>query len=114
MEPLIIQHWDWDGTMQGDIALPASEDYVGSIFIEKDSESILFRTFKRKTQAAELAAKNTSNDKNSVNDKNSSIIAGPIHKMTVKQLKETSKKVGLKITGSKNELQTRLGNYISK
>ena len=113
LEPSQIKHWQWNGIMQGDIALPIDEDYDQCVFIDKDSESILFRTIKRKGQAAE-APKHVSNEKNYVNDKDTSIFPAPIHKMTLQQLIETLKKLGLKTTGSKSELQSRLKSYLSK
>lgn len=45
----LIKHWNFDGNMKGTVIIPAS-DNPNSVYIEKDQESILFRTLKRKKE----------------------------------------------------------------
>lgn len=115
-KPEIVENWTWNSECAS--IVPSFGPKCTKI--ETDDQHILFRTINlaKKQQAAENQARAASQKKQTMaqNEKKQtkSFLPCPIEKMTMGQLKETLKKIGLNNAGSKEDLVRRLTKFMEK
>ena len=108
----VVKTWEWNGSLDCSTSVVVAEDRENAIKICDDEESILFRTIRlRKAKATppKPAKKQTHPEP----DRNTSFLPAPIHKMSIKELRNALKAVGLPATGSQAEMRARLSELMS-
>lgn len=107
LAPSIITEWNWDGDLDCETVLFSFDE---SEQIENSQQSFLYQCIlsKKKQQAAKAGKKDGKKKTLQYIEQNETILPAPIHKMTIPQIKETLKALGLSQTGNRNELVKRL------
>lgn len=103
-----LKGWRYEGEQPKTVVVHNSSS---AIEIKKNDESILLRFLRLKNEQARQQQKEQKPQKT---QSQFSLFPQPIHKMTLQQLKESCKKLGLKSTGTKQELAARLEKFTKK
>lgn len=113
--PTVIKNWEWDGKMECQTVLPIVTEDTNCVDIELDSESLLFRYLKlsRNKKAVSQAKPPKKPPQRIEPETDTAFLPAPIHKMTLKELKQTLKRLGLQTTGTPLEIKQRLENFIN-
>jgi hypothetical protein len=112
-KPTTVSQWSWDGTLDCPVHVILKSEQSNTIFVEEDTESILFRTIKLKKAAAPPAPKLKKPSQSIILEPNTTFLPAPVHKMSIAELKNTLKSIGMSSTGSRTELEQRLDRLIN-
>lgn len=114
--PSIIQKWEWDGNMNCQTVLPIVTKDSNCVNVTLDDESILYRLIrlkKSKNSVSQSKQPKHPIPSNHAQEPNTAFLPGPIHKMNIKELKQSLKSLGLQTTGTRDELAQRLESFIN-
>ena len=114
--PSIITNWSWDSNFQCEIIAPIILEQSETTKIELDQTPLIIR--QRTLEKGKTAKSNNNLNKNQkhnliIKESSESFLPAPIHKMTINELKQKLKSIGLSTKGTKIELSQRLQNFIN-
>lgn len=114
--PSIITNWSWDSNFQCEIIAPIILEQSETTKIELDQTPLIIR--QRTLEKGKSAKSNNNLNKKSkpnliIKESSESFLPAPIHKMTINELKQKLKSIGLSTKGTKIELSQRLQNFIN-
>jgi hypothetical protein len=109
----VVSQWSWDGALDCQEHVLLKSEQPNLVFVEEDSESILFRTIKLKKAAAPAPQKLKKPTQNIMVQPDTTFLPAPIHKMSIAELKTALKSIGMSSTGSRAELEQRLDRLIN-
>lgn len=114
--PSIITNWSWDSNFQCEIIAPIILEQSETTKIELDQTPLIIR--QRTLEKGKSAKSNNNLNKKPkpnliIKESSESFLPAPIHKMTINELKQKLKSIGLSTKGTKIELSQRLQNFIN-
>ena len=114
--PSIITNWSWDSNFQCEIIAPIILEQSETTKIELDQTPLIIR--QRTLEKGKSAKSNNNLNKKSkpnliIKESSESFLPAPIHKMTINELKQKLKSIGLSTKVTKIELSQRLQNFIN-
>jgi hypothetical protein len=112
-KPSVVSQWSWDGNLECPVHIPLKSAQPSVVFVEEDTESILFRTIKLKKAASPVPPKLKKPAQSIIVEPNTTFLPAPIHKMSVTELKTALKSIGMSSSGSRAELEQRLDRLIN-
>lgn len=112
--PSVIESWDWNGALEcPGIVIPRSNK-DDCIEIQKCDQSPLFRTIALR-KAKQAPSKSQQPKKPPpASEATTTFLKVPIHKMTLVEVKEALRGIGLRTEGTLAELRERLDKFVNR